>query len=425
MNTILTVSQLNSYLSFKIKDDYRLRGIFLKGEVSNFVNHYKSGHLYFSLKDNNSVIKAIMFSSNACNLGFVPENGMNVIVQGSIQVYERDGTYQIYVTDIQPDGTGVLYFAYEQLKEKLLTEGIFDEKYKKSLPLYPDKIAVVTAKCGAALQDIINVVTRRYPVAKLIIYPCLVQGKDAPLSISNSIKNADEDNNDVIIVARGGGSFEDLNGYNTEIVARTIFECNTPLISAVGHETDITISDFVADKRAPTPSASAEIVCPDKNNLIELLKKYRIMMYNCILESLNKKSDIVVRYENKFKTSSVNYKIIEEEQKLKAIKQQIYFSVNKMLMIKGNQIKRYLNNLDSLSPSKVLLRGYSIVDKDNKIIKNSDDLKKGDEVNITFGKGQVKAEIISINLKPDNKSQEEKQKNYQVNNESGVQIKYV
>ncbi len=271
MSSILTVSQLNRYMSFKLKEDARLRGIIVKGEISGFTHHMRTGHFYFTLKDRESSVKAIMFSSYASSLKFMPSSGMSVIVMGSLQVFERDGVYQLYVTDIQPDGIGAQYLAFEQLKEKLAAEGLFDQIYKKPIPELPSRIGIVTAKGGAALQDILNILGRRYPVCEAVVFPCVVQGEYAVGSVCEALSFADECGCDVIICGRGGGSPEELMAFNSEKIARTVFNMNTPVISAVGHETDTSIIDFVSDMRAPTPSAAAELAVPDMSSLYNKL----------------------------------------------------------------------------------------------------------------------------------------------------------
>lgn len=269
----ITVSQLNRYIKAVLSADSNLKGICLKGEISNFTDHKKTGHFYFTLKDNSSSIRAIMFNGYASKVKFAPENGMNVVVSGNVQVFERDGTYQIYCETMEPDGVGALYLAFEQLKEKLAKEGLFAPEHKKPLPAMPMKIGVLTAKTGAALQDIINILSRRYPLATLVLVPTLVQGENAPKSIIHSLKLVQQyDDIDVLILGRGGGSIEDLWAFNDEEVAREIYRCTIPVISAVGHEIDYTIADFAADMRAPTPSAAAELVAPDCSVVLQQIE---------------------------------------------------------------------------------------------------------------------------------------------------------
>ena len=267
---ILTVSQINFYIQSIVDNDPRLKSVFVCGELSNFTRHYKSGHLYFSLKDDKSLIKAVMFSSAASRLRFAPSDGMKVIVRGRISVYEPSGQYQLYVEDMQPDGAGALALAYEQLKSKLEKEGLFDSRHKKPIPQFPKKVGVITSPTGAARRDIENIISRRYPCAEIILYPVTVQGDTAPAQLVNAVEYMDG-KSDVVIIGRGGGSAEDLWAFNDERLARTIYDCNTPVISAVGHETDFTICDFVSDLRAPTPSAAAELAVPDREELFGFL----------------------------------------------------------------------------------------------------------------------------------------------------------
>ncbi len=282
----LTVTSLTRYLKYKFENDENLRKVFLKGEISNFKAH-TTGHLYFSIKDETSKINAIMFKSNASKLNFMPVEGMKVLVTGSVRVYEATGNYQIYVDELIEDGIGNLYVAFEELKKKLTKEGLFDSKYKKALPKIPNKVGIVTAKTGAAIKDILSTIKRRYPLCETYLFPCLVQGENAPSDIVNKIKQADKYNLDVLIVGRGGGSFEDLNCFNDEEVARTIFACNTPVISAVGHEIDFTIADYVADFRAPTPTGAAEIAVPNIIDLKNILKQYNIRLNEAMMNKTN------------------------------------------------------------------------------------------------------------------------------------------
>ena len=284
---VITVTQLNTYIKSILDENPVLKTIYIKGEISNFKHYYKSGHMYLTLKDSNCQLKAVMFSSYASRLKFRPENGMSVICRGRISAYEKDGVYQLYIEDMQPDGIGSLSIAFEQLKEKLEKEGLFDLSHKKSIPKYPQKIGVATSNMGAAIEDIKNIIKRRYPVAELVVAPTIVQGDAAPEDIVKSIKLLDSiDDIDVIIVGRGGGSLEDLWAFNTEIVARAVFECKKPIISAVGHETDFTICDFVADLRAETPSAAAEKAVPDINELMKFTEAAESKMLYCITKRL-------------------------------------------------------------------------------------------------------------------------------------------
>ena len=286
MNQILTVSQINGYLKGMLDEDVQLKSIYIRGEISNFTNHLRTGHFYFTLKDARTSIKAVMFKWNASRLRFMPQNGMSVIIFGSVQLFERDGICQIIYADMQPDGLGALYMAFEQLKERLGREGLFDSGHKKPLPQYPEKIAVVTAKTGAALQDIIHILSRRWPLGELILCPALVQGEGAPASIVSALQLAESVSPDVIIVGRGGGSLEDLWAFNDERVARAVYACKVPVISAVGHETDYTICDLVADLRAPTPSAAAELCAPDISGLRREIAELSDSLNRCLSDRI-------------------------------------------------------------------------------------------------------------------------------------------
>lgn len=394
----VTVSQLNRYIKEIILNDYNLKNITLKGEVSNFTNHIKTGHFYFTLKDGTSSIRAIMFKGNASKVKFDVENGMNVVVRGSVQVFERDGAYQFYCDTLEPDGIGALYLAFEQLKQKLSLKGWFDEKYKKPVPLMPEKIGIVTSKTGAALQDILNILKRRYPLAIVILIPALVQGENAPLSIVDGIKKAQEKGNiDVLIVGRGGGSIEDLWAFNDEKVAQAIFECTIPVISAVGHEIDFTISDFVADLRAPTPSAAAELCVPD---ILELKRKIDI-----IEQMLNK--NITVQFKTKYDSLRLNYqrllsnspenKIKQTASELENKKERLKLSFDHIYNKKLEVFNKNVSMLEALSPLKVLTRGYSITYDNNKILNSVKDLSEGTKIKTKFIDGEVISTISSIN----------------------------
>ena len=266
---ILSVSQLNRYVGFKLKEDRALQGILVRGEITNFTNHYRSGHLYFTLRDAESCVKALMFRSNAQRLRFTPREGMNVIAAATASLYERDGAFQLYVTDLQPDGAGTQALALEQLKKKLTAMGVFDAAAKRPLPAMPQKIGVITSDTGAALQDVKNVIGRRYPIGHLLVYPAQVQGDAAADSVCRAIAAAERDGCDVLIVGRGGGASETLEAFNTERVVMAIYHCAVPVVSAVGHETDWTLADAAADLRAPTPSAAAELAVPDVRHLMQ------------------------------------------------------------------------------------------------------------------------------------------------------------
>lgn len=391
MDSVLTVSGLNSYLSFKLKSDSKLKGIMIEGEISNFVRHYKSLHLYFTLKDAKSSVKCVMFASNAARLKFIPSNGMRVVIYGNVEVYECDGVYQVYAFDMNKSGVGELYFAFEKLKEKLLNEGVFDETFKKQLPLYPQRIGIVTSKDGAGLRDIINIISNRYPLCEVTLYPALVQGVMSADSLVKSMVKADKDNNDVIIIGRGGGSFEDLLSFNDETLARLIFKCKTPVVSAVGHETDFTICDFVADKRAETPSAAAVLVTPDINELKSKLDSYQSMLVKTIINIINEKSKSLDKKTLDLKKIAPGERIISQEKNLAELKTRLKGVYNNILSRLDNNFKNRVQVLESLSPLTILNRGYSLCYKEDKLIMHVNELNKGDIINLRLSDGNINA----------------------------------
>lgn len=397
MSSILTVSQLNRYISFKLKDDIKLRGILVKGEISGFTNHYKTGHFYFTLKDGESMIKAVMFNNFASRLKFMPENGMSVIVSGNVQVFERDGVYQIYATDMQPDGLGALYMAYEQLKDKLSKEGLFDADHKKQLPPFPRKIGIVTSPGAAALQDMINIISRRYPIAEITVFQALVQGENAPDSICRAISMADLCGLDLIIVGRGGGSAEDLFCFNSEKIARAVYMCETPVISAVGHETDTTIIDFVSDLRAPTPSAAAEIAVPDISVLRSAVTGLEKKLYSVFSGYLDKRQAEIGRYADKISSLSPSAVLDKNEAVLSEKTKHLENAANGYINSRENKLANLVVRLDLLSPLKIMSKGYSLVyNSSDMIVRNADDLCKGDHVRIRLEHGGADSEITEI-----------------------------
>ena len=393
-NMAISVSELNSYIKNKIDNDEILNNVLIKGEISNFKNHY-TGHMYFTLKDENSLIKCIMFKSYAQKLEFMPKDGMKVFVFGTVSVFERDGIYQIYVKAMQEDGVGILYKKYEELKQRLEEEGYFDERHKQKIPLMPKTIGVLTSQTGAVIRDIINVSTRRNPNVVIKLLPVPVQGEGAAEKIADGIRLMNEKNiADVLILARGGGSLEDLWPFNEEIVAHAIYNSKIPIISAVGHETDFSISDFVADLRAPTPSAAAELSVPDIYEIKQKINSYQSRLRN----SLIKKVEIMkLRYE-KCMSSRVfkEPKRIIEDNYIKVdnyIKQLENIIVNKQKEEKTKYIE-VVSKLDALSPLQTLTRGYSIIEQNGKIINSAKCLKSRDKVNLKFKDGEKSAEIL-------------------------------
>lgn len=393
--TVLTVSQLNMYIKSVLDEIPPIQNIYITGEISNFKHYYQSGHFYFTLKDANSQLKCVMFSSDNYKIKFKPENGMNVLCFGQVGVYERDGVYQLYVRDMQPRGVGELAVAFEQLKAKLENEGLFDDCHKKAIPKYPSRIGVATSNVGAAVEDIKNIITRRYPLAEIIIVPTLVQGDSAPADIVKAITVLDSIGVDTIIVGRGGGSIEDLWAFNTEPVARAVFDCKTPIISAVGHETDYTICDFVADMRAPTPSAAAELAVPDIENEMDKFLN--------IKSSLNYLMD--ARIDNEYQRldrinsylSNMNSVIDNMSDKLGDYALIIRNSVKQIIENKGRDISKYASMLNALSPLAILGRGYSIVKNENGVVSSVKNINADDEIDIRLFDGNARARIIEVN----------------------------
>ena len=400
---ILTVSQLNLYARSLLDADSNLNGIFLRGEISNFTNHYRSGHFYMSLKDENAVIRAVMFKGSAQKLMFLPQDGMKVIVTGRASIYDKDGQYQFYIDDMQPDGAGALHIAFEQLKEKLRAQGLFDEAKKKPLPKYPSRIGVVTSPTGAALQDILNILNRRWPSAEIVLYPVLVQGDDAPSQISNAIAYFNEtDACDVMIVGRGGGSIEELWAFNSEDVARAIAASHIPIVSAVGHETDFTIADFAADLRAPTPSAAAEMISPDRQAVAEYIFSLRASMYSLMRRCVE---EYRIRLETA--VSSDSFKSPMNAINLHRIKLDFLIgravSAEKFHLIDARGVFAALaGKLDSMSPLKVLSRGYAIPSRsDGTIVKSAVELSIGEEFDLKLCVGTAGCRVLTINIDED------------------------
>lgn len=394
MSSILTVSQLNKYIQFKIQSDLKLKGVAVKGEISNFTLHYKSGHAYFTLKDSGGAVKAVMFSRNVQRLRFVPENGMSVLVVGNVDVYERDGVYQIIASDIQPVGVGALHTGIEQLKEKLSKMGVFDISAKKKIPLMPKKIAVVTSLTGAALQDILNILSRRYPVCTVEIYPAQVQGESAPDSICRALVQADSSGADTILLARGGGSLEDLMPFNTEKVAMTVYQCSIPVISAVGHETDTTLADYAADLRAPTPSAAAELASPQMSELIGSVDYMIKKLNDAFAAFVNERELLVQSALQKIKLHSPEKRVENDLNILIRTREKLDMLANRKISHGENKLDKYYAQLSALSPLNVLDRGYTITTKNEKVVYSGDDLEKNDLVEIRFKDTVKSAQIL-------------------------------
>jgi len=391
----VSVSQLNNYIKRVLDANSYLSDIKVTGELSHFKLH-SSGHTYASLKDEGGVIKLVMFRSSVQHLKFKPEDGMKVIVRGRISVYEQGGTYQIYAESIEPDGEGSLYTAFEKLKEKLSIAGMFDEKFKKDIPHYPEKIGIVTASGGAALQDILKITKRRYPIAEIILFPVSVQGVSAAGEIAHAIEYLNNlDACDVIIAGRGGGSIEDLWAFNEEIVANAIFNSHIPIISAVGHETDFTIADFVADLRAPTPSAAAELVCPSTQELQEFLKTTRSRLSILLKSNLDRKKLKLEKLSASYVFSQITDRLSSHRQYIDTLVNSLEKASQKIISDSKNNLVKNIAKLDALSPLKVLSRGYSIATyEDGKVISSTKDATADKEFSIRLSDGSVKGKFI-------------------------------
>lgn len=396
MSSVITVSQLNRYLASKIRSDLKLKGVAVKGEISNFNIHYKSGHAYFTVKDSTSALKAVMFSSCVSRLKFVPEDGMSVLVMGNIEVYERDGVYQIIATEIAPLGVGDMHVQLEQTKKRLEKMGVFDLAAKKKIPLVPKKIAVVTSLTAAALQDIIHVTERRYPVCSIEVYPAQVQGAAAAQTICKALSAADKSGADTIILARGGGSNEDLMVFNDESVALAVHACNTPVISAVGHETDTTLADYAADMRAPTPSAAAEIATPDKADILNAVSLLKQKLDRAMELKIDRAQSQVENCEKLIRLYSPIKRLEQSEKTVCDLEKRLSTIMERRLEKLSAQLDGYVTSLNMLSPFNVLGRGYAIVKKGDSVADSVSMLSEGDEVNIRLSDGSVSAKIMSI-----------------------------
>lgn len=390
----ISVSDLNKYIKDRVAADEYLNNVFVKGEISNFKHHY-TGHMYFTLKDDKSLIKCIMFKSYTATLNFTPKDGMKVNVFGTVSVFERDGVYQIYCKAMQEDGVGDLYAAYNALKEKLEKEGLFDETHKKKIPLMPKVIGVLTSQTGSVIRDIINVSTRRNKNVYIRLFPVPVQGEGAGDKIARAIKIMnDKKLADVLILARGGGSLEDLWPFNEEVVARAIYDSEIPIISAVGHETDFSISDFVSDLRAPTPSAAAELAVADVEDLKDRIKLYE-KRYRTLL---SRKLDLMkMRYEKCMKSKAFTdpkRKIQDEYLKLEDLLAKIENTISDKVNKSKMRYVELISKLDALSPLKTLKRGYCISEIDGKVIKSAHDLKENMEIDLKYLDGTKKAKVL-------------------------------
>lgn len=395
---VLSVSQLNRYIKMNFDADENLANIFISGEISNFTNHYRTGHLYFTLKDDSAAVRAVMFNSSAKRLKFMPEDGMKVIARGRVSVYEASGQYQLYVDDMQPDGVGALNLAYEQLKEKLQKEGLFSELHKKPLPPYPEKVGVITSPTGAAVRDIINVLGRRFPYAEIVFCPVLVQGDGAHLQLTDAVNLFNSERAaDVIIIGRGGGSIEDLWEFNDEGLARAVYNSEIPVISAVGHETDFTICDFVADMRAPTPSAAAELAVPDANELQYALSALKNRMFLNVSSGIADRRSRLECLTSKGALKSPDEMLSNRSQRLDTAFSKMLSSYENRIGGKKVEFISAATALSKLDPMSVLMRGFAFVsDKSGKNVYSSQALAKGDKINIRFHDGSAVCEVKEI-----------------------------
>lgn len=437
----MKISDLNTYIKTMFDDNPYLKKVYLRGEISNFKNHTR-GHLYFTLKDDASRLSAVMFYSSAVTLKFAPEDGMNVLVEGRISCYPAQGTYQIYVDKMEPDGLGNLYIEFEKLKEKLAKEGLFSKEHKKNIPKIPKRVGIITAPTGAAIRDIISTIKRRFPICETILFPALVQGRDAAPDIVRQIKEADSGYDlDCLIVGRGGGSIEDLWAFNEEIVARAIYEANVPIISAVGHEIDFTIADFVADMRVPTPTGAAEMAVPTTTEISNLINSYEIRLNefigNLIHKSKLRLSNITSSYilknplslyeikeqkldnyidilNNNISKRLDNYSLILnniknsyvlknplslfeiKRDKLIYSEKNLYNYINNIILKNEHNYKLLVNTLKLVNPLGILEKGYSLVSKDDTLIKSSKSVKAGDKLNIKLHEGVVISEVLEV-----------------------------
>lgn len=395
-NLYLTVSALTKYIKYKFDHDTHLQEVLLEGEISNFKRHSR-GHFYFTLKDDKAAISALMFASKASLVKFNPTDGMKVFVKGLVSVYEASGTYSINVSEMKSNGVGDLYLAYEALKKEMGDLGYFDPSHKLPIPRFPSVIGVITSPTGAAIRDIINTTRRRYPLCKIILYPALVQGEDAKNSIASQIKKANCDKLcDVIICGRGGGSIEDLWGFNERIVAEAIYDSKIPIISAVGHEVDFTIADFVADMRAATPTAGAEIATPNLQTLIEMVDGYLNRSNLAINNYFENEKMMLVNLDKRLSNNNPYHKLIDKKKELHDLSHHLQIVFNAIMEMKKHRYLLLNEKLSSLSPTLIMDKGFSIAKVDDKIIRTTEDVKVNDSISISLKKGLIKAKVTEV-----------------------------
>ena len=390
----ISVSQLNFYIKSLVEGDNNLRYVFVTGEISNLTDHYASGHIYLSLKDEKSLVKAVMFANSARNLKFRPQNGMKVIARGRVSVYEPSGQYQLYIEDMQPDGVGALTIAFEQLKSKLEKEGLFDNKYKKPLPRYPKLISIITSPTGAALQDILNILRNRWPYAEVEVVPVLVQGDSAPAMLTKAVKEVNEAGiADVIIIGRGGGSIEDLWAFNSEDLARAIFASDIPVISSVGHETDFTICDFVSDMRAPTPTAAAVLATPDREAEIDTLAKQGQYLSALIENLLRSQEKTLQDYSRVLSLKDPNIEFNKKYDTFLRLRDRLLIAGDKLINDQKTNNEELRLRLFSLNPSDILKRGYSVTQTVDKTVTSVSQVQSGDNLRIILSDGDITATV--------------------------------
>lgn len=394
----VTVTQLNEFVKGLIDKSPQLSDVYVKGEISNFKNHYGTGHFYFTLKDDGGLIRSVMFRSSAGKLKFMPEDGMKVVAHGRVSAFVRDGQYQLYVDSLEPDGIGALYIAYEQLKRRLEAEGLFDPARKKPLPKIPTRVGIITSATGAAVRDMINVAGRRFPYAKLILYPSLVQGPDAPPQLIAGVQYFNETNSaDVIILGRGGGSLEDLWAFNDENLARTVAASRIPVISAVGHETDFTICDFAADRRAPTPSAAAELALPETSELQRKINNIISRESAVLTQIIARRREHLSRLSaSRALTSPMNF-IDDKRMTVASFMERLSLSESNALSLQAARLGAAVGKLEALNPLSVLSRGFSAVyGVDGTIVKSTAQMQVGGEITFRVADGEADAEIRAV-----------------------------
>ena len=396
LNTV-TVGQLNLYIKSLLEGDSKLSYISIVGEISNFKAHFASGHMYFTLKDDTAALKCVMFKGTAMRLRFVPKDGMKVVCSGRISVYERDGVYQLYAENMVPDGEGDLMAKLEEIKKKLLAEGLFDDSRKKPIPEFPKKVAVITSETGAAVRDIFNVLSRRYPLCDILLCPATVQGSEAPKSLISALEKVYKTDSDVIIIGRGGGSIEDLWCFNDEALARTIASSPIPVISAVGHETDFTICDFVADLRAPTPSAAAELAVPDARLLLDNVLRIERNLKAALSEKIAGREKNLSLINGSLIFSSPEDGIISKRSLLvDRTTDRICSQFDRIITKKENDFLNKISLIEALSPMKTLLRGFATAEKQGKIVSSVVQLNVGDSIKLRLFDGSADCKIQNL-----------------------------